>query len=102
MRHVCILIMSNMTRTREIQVGQRNLTKRVLCRKEKEKGERGKEEGCQDYKCVKAPNNHCNHCSINGHTKKKLKLQLEINPKNHKPEYSNQKNHLGMEVRKEI
>ena len=32
----------------------------------------------------KDPNNHCNHCNIDGHTKDKCwKIHLEVNPKNH-------------------
>jgi hypothetical protein len=43
----------------------------------------------------KDPNNHCNHCNINGHTKDKCwKLHPELNPKNHKKD-AKKKNLLG-------
>jgi hypothetical protein len=48
------------------------------------------------HKC-KYPNNHCNHCNIDGRIEDKCwKLHLEFNPKNHYKD-AKKKNLLGMD-----
>jgi hypothetical protein len=45
----------------------------------------------------KDPNNHCNHCNIDGHIEDKCwKLHPELNPKNHKKD-AKKKNLLAMD-----
>jgi hypothetical protein len=50
----------------------------------------------------KDPNDHCNHCNIDGHTEDKCwKLRLELNPKNHKKD-AKKKNMLVVDSRNQV
>ena len=61
----------------------------------------GKKTTTTTHHC-KGPNDHCNHCNIDGHTKGKCwKIHLEMNPKNYKKDVK-KKNLLTMDVGNQV
>jgi hypothetical protein len=81
-------------------VPSRNTTK-MLPRRERRSGKERTRRQQPLHQC-KDPNNHCNHCNINGHTKDKCwKLHPELNPKNHKKD-AKKKNMLAMDSSNQV